>query len=61
LNSKIVDVYLNPLLPDVVYKKYWGQLYLLENIVLLLIVSWLSYILIEKRFLNLKKYFRYED
>ncbi|MGB4773709.1 MAG: acyltransferase [Daejeonella sp.] len=60
LNSKIINIYINPLLPDILYKKYWGQLYLLENSILLVAISWLSFILIEKRFLNLKKYFDYQ-
>ena len=61
LNSKIVNIYFNPLLPDILYKKYWGQLYLLENFILLITISWLSFIFIEKRFLNLKKYFEYQN
>lgn len=61
LNSKIINKYLNPLLPDLLYKKYWGQLFLLENIILLITISWLSFTLLEKRFLNLKKYFDYKN
>ena len=61
LNSKIINIYINPLLPDLLYKKYWGQLYLLENIIILITISWLSFIFIEKRFLNLKKYFEYQN
>lgn len=60
LNSKIINIYINPLLPDLLYKKYWGQLFLLENTILLVVISWLSFIFIEKRFLNLKKYFEYQ-
>lgn len=60
LNSKLVNVYINPLLPDVLYKKYWGQLYLVENIIMVVGISWLSYVLIEKRFLSMKKYFEYQ-
>lgn len=59
LNLNTVDKYLNPLLPDFIYKNNWGYLYLLENIILLLLISWASYVLIEQRFLNLKKYFSY--
>lgn len=61
LNSKLINIYLNPLLPDIIFKKYWGQLFLLENILLLVLVSWLSYILIEKRFLKLKSKFEYHS
>lgn len=60
LNSKLINIYINPLLPDLLYKQYWGYLFLFENIVLLILISWLSFILIEKRFLNLKKYFVYK-
>ncbi|HRD58278.1 MAG TPA: acyltransferase [Ferruginibacter sp.] len=61
LNSKIINIYINPLLPDILYKKYWGQLYLLENTILLVTISWLSFIFIEKRFLSLKKHFEYQE
>ena len=57
---KIVDKYFNPLLPDVFTKKFWLQLFLFENTMLLMLISWLSYVLIEKRFLNFKKNFSYE-
>ena len=59
INLNIINVYFNPLLPDVLYKTYWNYLFLAENILLVIIISSLSYVLIEKRFLNLKKYFEY--
>ncbi|MBI3883306.1 MAG: acyltransferase, partial [Sphingobacteriales bacterium] len=37
LNAKIINVYFNPLLPDILAKKYWGQLFLIENIILLIV------------------------
>lgn len=58
-NSKFKNIYINPLLPEFLYKEYRGYLYLFENIVVLILISWLSFMLIEKRFLNLKKYFVY--
>ena len=61
LNSKMLSIYNNPLLPDIFYKRYWQHLFLLENIIVLIIVSWLSYIFIEKPFLSLKKYFGYPN
>ena len=61
INRNIINVYVNPLLPDVLYKDYWNFLFLAENIILVIIISSLSYILIEKRFLNLKKYFEYSN
>ncbi|MES2429402.1 MAG: acyltransferase [Bacteroidota bacterium] len=61
INTKIIDIYLNPYLPDFLYKKHWGELFLVENAILVVAISWLSFILIEKRFLNLKKYFEYQN
>lgn len=61
LNLKIINIYINPLLPDLLYKKYWVQLHHWENIILLVATSWLSFIFIEKRFLNLKKHFEYQN
>lgn len=61
LNSRIIDKYLNPLLPDLIYNKYHADLFLLENTILLIAVAWLSYIFIEKPLLNLKKYFEYKN
>ena len=60
LNSLVINKYLNPLLPDILYKKYWAELFLVENAILLLLVSWLSYTFFEKKILDLKKYFDYE-
>lgn len=60
LNLKIINRYFNPLLPDFLYKAHWLKLFVAENTILLIVISWLSYILIEKRFLNLKRQFAYE-
>lgn len=60
LNYILINKYFNPLLPDVLFKKYWAQLFWVENIVLLLSISTLSYVFFEKRFLRLKKYFQYK-
>jgi peptidoglycan/LPS O-acetylase OafA/YrhL len=60
LNAKIIDKYINPLLPDILYKRYTEKILLLENTILLIVISWLSYILIEKWFLNLKEKFGYQ-
>jgi peptidoglycan/LPS O-acetylase OafA/YrhL len=59
INSQIINKYFNPLLPDILFKKYWGQLYLVENTILLVLISWLSYSFFEVKFLKLKKYFIY--
>jgi peptidoglycan/LPS O-acetylase OafA/YrhL len=59
LNSKFINIYINPYLPSILYKNYWAQLFLIENTVLLIAFSWLSYNFIEKKFLRLKKYFVY--
>lgn len=58
LNTEIINKYFSPLLPDLLYKKHYMQLYLFGNFALLVLISWLSYIFIEKRFLNLKKHFK---
>lgn len=60
LNLKFINKYFNPLLPDWLYKDNWLKLFVVENAILLIVISWLSYVLIEKRFLNLKKQFAYE-
>ncbi len=60
LNLKIINPYLNPLLPDFLYKKHWELLFFFENAILVVCVSWLSFVFIEKKFLNLKKYFELE-
>lgn len=60
INSLVINKYFNPLLPDLLYKRYWGYLYFVENFILLVLISWLSYVIIEMRFLNLKKYFEYQ-
>lgn len=59
VNNLIIDKYFNPLLPDLGFPGYWGGVRFIENLILVLVISWLSYYYIEKRFLNLKKYFEY--
>lgn len=59
-NIKVINIYINPLLPDILFKKHWGELFLAENIILLVLISWLSFVFIEKKFLSLKKYFQYK-
>lgn len=59
INSKFVNIYLNPLLPDWLYIRHWGELFLVENAILLLLLSWLSYVIVEKPFLKLKDRFVY--
>jgi peptidoglycan/LPS O-acetylase OafA/YrhL len=58
-NLKIIKRYFHPLLPDFLVRKYWYQLFMAENILLLLIIATLSYVFIEKKFLRMKKYFEY--
>jgi len=60
LNIQIIDKYFNPLLPDLILKKYWTSLYLFENSVLLILISWASYVFIEKKFLKFKEHYRYQ-
>ena len=59
LNRTFIVPYINPLLPEVWTTKYAEDLFMVQNTILLVAVSWLSYILIEKPFLNLKKHFEY--
>lgn len=61
VSSNFFNLNFNSLLPDLLYRKYWNYLFLFENIFILLLISWLSYILIEIKFLNLKKYFIYNS
>ena len=61
LNAKIINKYLNPLLPDILSKKYLLAVMFVENAIMLIIIAWFSYILIEKPFLNLKKNFEYQE
>jgi peptidoglycan/LPS O-acetylase OafA/YrhL len=61
LNELLIDKYLNPLLPDFIIKRYWGVVFVAENTILVILISWLSYMLIEKRFLALKKRFSFAN
>ena len=61
LNAKIINKYLNPLLPPVLNTKYLPTVMFVENAIMLIIIAWFSYILIEKPFLNLKKNFEYKE
>lgn len=51
---------LNSYLPEII-TNHPSALLFIENFCLLLIISWLSWVLIEKQFLQLKKYFEYND
>jgi len=58
ITSKVIDIYLNPYLPNFIYKEHWGELFLFENAVCLLLLAWLSYKFIELPFLKLKNKFK---
>lgn len=57
LNTNLINKYINPHLPDLFFINHFKWLFFFENFFLLIIISWLSYIFIEKRFLRLKKYY----
>ncbi len=59
ITEKYIDVYFNPLLPDFFNVKYKMLLVIAENSILVIVISWLSFILIEKQFLKLKNRFNY--
>lgn len=59
ITKKYIDVYFNPLLPDFFTIKYKMLLLIAENSILVLVISWLSFVLIEKQFLKLKTRFSY--
>ncbi len=61
LNDTFLNIYLNPHLPDFLFKRNWDTLYFIENIILLIVIAWLSYVLVEKPFLRLKKYFETKE
>lgn len=58
INEYTVSKWLDPHLPDFLLG-HIEKLHLLENLTLLVLLSWVSFNLIEKRFLGLKKYFEY--
>ncbi|WP_299768801.1 acyltransferase [uncultured Dokdonia sp.] len=59
ITKKYIDVYFNPLLPDFFNVKYKMVLLIFENSILVILISWLSFVLIEKQFLKLKNKFNY--
>jgi peptidoglycan/LPS O-acetylase OafA/YrhL len=59
LQPKLVQPLLHPLLPDLLTTRYSALLILAENTALLLVLSMLSYYLIEVKFLKLKRHFGY--
>lgn len=60
VNAKVINIYLNPLLPDLIFKKHWGELYFVENFILVVLISWLSFRFIEMPFLKFKSLFEYK-
>ena len=57
LNTNLINKYINPNLPDFLFKNNFKWLFFFENFFLLILFSWLSYNFIEKRFLRLKRYY----
>lgn len=60
-NWRFIEKYYNPMTHDFFLKDYWLQLFWIENGILVLLTACLSYELIEKRFLRLKRYFKYRE
>ena len=58
INKYTINAWLDPLMPDFMLP-HLGKLHLLESFGVLILLSWLSYVFIEKKFLHLKSYFEY--
>ncbi|MET3979712.1 peptidoglycan/LPS O-acetylase OafA/YrhL [Mucilaginibacter sp. UYP25] len=59
LNYNLVNIYINPYLPNILKTNLFGWLFLTENLLMLLAVASLSYYLIERPILKLKNRFSY--
>ncbi|MFA6085566.1 acyltransferase family protein [Mucilaginibacter sp.] len=57
--DNFIRININSHLPEVLGTKYFGVFNIIENLVLILSLSWLSYSFIEKPFLKLKQRFKY--
>jgi len=58
LNKYMINAWLDPILPDFMVP-HLRLLHLLQSLGVLILLSWLSFVLIEKKFLGLKRYFEY--
>ena len=61
LNKYIFNKYFDAVLPDFLRKNYLWHITLIVDLLILVLAAWLSFVLIEKRFLRLKKFFEYQD